>query len=511
MRCHGHAISPQHEENTKTNEPCQASRERVNKKDEHTPFKTIKQKLEIDNKDIKMKINLSIANKPEITMLIDTGATLTLLSSNSVRKGTTIYKSKSVNLIGINGEENKLKSLGLIHGIIEMENCKIQQEFQIVDKTVNMNADGILGYDFLKKYNAKLNLMDDTIELSIPTSNEIYSEPTEHTDNKEIDEREDLPEDSDESETESEDSESEYEENENKKKFNDYAEIYDNYYEKIDELFEKMEKTEIKHTTETADSSILGKPIEHRTFEIESDNSSNKLTTSKMKKKIKNRDYYLTDLEKHIKTLSHNCEAENEIKHKIISNGKNIQIELKLEDTEKPVRLNINTGIYETIIQSSALNEKTKIYDTRRKETKNEMNETKEIKILMNEYELPFKAKITNEKICDDADGFLGCEFMNKYNAKINFKDEIIQIDKAKAKGTESKAYILENTEENKKIIKKLKEKFRDYINIKQIEDLRDFIIEPSKTEIFILRENEIHVQIGPTEIKKENIQTKEK
>lgn len=120
-----------------------------------------------------MKVKISIA-KREAIMLIDTGATLSLLSAKLVEQKTIIYLQKSVNLIGINGANNRLRSMGLIYGTIKAGKYDLKHEFQIVDNSVKLNADGILGYDFMKKYGVKLDLFNNKIELILPPDHEAY-------------------------------------------------------------------------------------------------------------------------------------------------------------------------------------------------------------------------------------------------------------------------------------------------------------------------------------------------
>lgn len=172
MLCHRHVTTPINKEVSKT---CPATgHNNVDKSNEHqVPIIRIRKELLIENCEIKIKLNLSIAQRP-ITMIVDSGSMLTLLSSNVVHPETIYYPHRKVNLIGINGDKSSIQSMGLAFGSFRMADFELKQEFQIVNETVNLNSDGLLGFDFLRRYGAKLNLLDDIIELTLPPDHEAY-------------------------------------------------------------------------------------------------------------------------------------------------------------------------------------------------------------------------------------------------------------------------------------------------------------------------------------------------
>lgn len=277
MRCNRHATPPKHIKIC-NNEPCQ-----VLEPTEVSPKITIKKKLNINNREIKLKTQLSIANR-EVTFLVDTGATVTLLSAKVIKRGTIYYPSKSVNLVGINGENNKLKSLGLVYGSINIDNYKLKHKFQIVDGSVNLDVDGILGYDFLSAYGAKIDLMNDTLELTLPPENEAYETLFEEIERNKIrDKQENKIENKIENKKEEKQEEKRLEvqlistESSDDESDEDYEGKYDNYYQYIENLFlHKPDKTQKKEVV-----TVMDIPKEGET----------RIGT----KKVKNKNYYETE------------------------------------------------------------------------------------------------------------------------------------------------------------------------------------------------------------------------
>lgn len=169
MRCDGHAISPPPKEQRKP-QTCHA-----HQRGEEAKIIKVNQKLTKFPREVRAEFNLSIA-KRKIQMTIDTGAALTLISESVIIPGTELNTEKAVNLIGINGETNRLKSLGTVKATFYINKYGLEHEFQVVDKSVNFNADGLLGYDFMKKFQAKLDLKENVMELSSEMEEEKHEE-----------------------------------------------------------------------------------------------------------------------------------------------------------------------------------------------------------------------------------------------------------------------------------------------------------------------------------------------
>lgn len=134
----------------------------------------VKEKLEVKSQVIKLTLNISIAKRP-VTFIVDTGSMLTLLSEEIIKTETMVFPNRGMKIYGIAGVA--LQTMGVTYGRIKLENQSLTAKFQIIDKTFKLNADGLLGMDFLDYWHANLNLFRDEISLLLPPYHEIY-EPT---------------------------------------------------------------------------------------------------------------------------------------------------------------------------------------------------------------------------------------------------------------------------------------------------------------------------------------------
>lgn len=79
----------------------------------------LKHKFLLENNEMKINLNLSIAKRP-ITMIIDTGANLTILNKNVIKDGTLYCPGMKCTFTGINGINHKLSTEGLTCGIFQI-------------------------------------------------------------------------------------------------------------------------------------------------------------------------------------------------------------------------------------------------------------------------------------------------------------------------------------------------------------------------------------------------------
>jgi len=82
-------------------------------------------------------------------MLVDTGATITLMKIKHLKGETLIYDEK-VTLIGATGQTTD--TLGVIKARIPLGNKLIKHKVHIVEDNFSIRHEGILGADFLQKY-----------------------------------------------------------------------------------------------------------------------------------------------------------------------------------------------------------------------------------------------------------------------------------------------------------------------------------------------------------------------
>lgn len=103
-------------------------------------------------------INVLINDVP-LKALIDTGATMSVLFKNSIKKcklDSLVDKNYKTNINGINGFNNKLSYGKIWYLDININNYCIPCSFTILDN-IDKNIDIILGIDFLSIYNINID------------------------------------------------------------------------------------------------------------------------------------------------------------------------------------------------------------------------------------------------------------------------------------------------------------------------------------------------------------------
>lgn len=89
-----------------------------------------------------------------LTLLVDTGADISLLKQFN-KEYSQLIKSNTTIISGIG--EGTTKSFGSIDLDLQIDKFLIPHDFQVVDRNFRIPCDGILGMDFIKKYNCILD------------------------------------------------------------------------------------------------------------------------------------------------------------------------------------------------------------------------------------------------------------------------------------------------------------------------------------------------------------------
>lgn len=89
------------------------------------------------------------------TYLLDTGANISTLKISTLRDNTQINNQNSCQINGI--IEGIVKTKGSIDTYLLNNDIELEYQLQIVDDDFPVPADGILGLDFIRKYNCKLD------------------------------------------------------------------------------------------------------------------------------------------------------------------------------------------------------------------------------------------------------------------------------------------------------------------------------------------------------------------
>lgn len=95
-----------------------------------------------------VKIKIEITKDNLNTLIIDTGATVSLLKASNLKPGCRINKSKRLTLISSSDHESQ--TLGTAVTTIHFGDYFINHEFHIIDDVQSIYTDGLLGKDFLK-------------------------------------------------------------------------------------------------------------------------------------------------------------------------------------------------------------------------------------------------------------------------------------------------------------------------------------------------------------------------
>lgn len=99
-----------------------------------------------ENPKFSIKVPINISRKPDVELLIDTGADISLIKKSALNKSTKISNKK----IEINCAFGKDNTLGKCKGIIKTPLPKTC-EFHIIKDNQNIPGDGVLGNNFLSK------------------------------------------------------------------------------------------------------------------------------------------------------------------------------------------------------------------------------------------------------------------------------------------------------------------------------------------------------------------------
>lgn len=99
-------------------------------------------------------------NKIKYCWLIDTGASLSIIKNEALPRNIIVRKDETL----INGISGQRRSQGLVDLKLEYNNETFQHSFIIFD-SLPLKADGIIGLDFLNKYQANINLSTNILTL----------------------------------------------------------------------------------------------------------------------------------------------------------------------------------------------------------------------------------------------------------------------------------------------------------------------------------------------------------
>lgn len=122
-------------------------------------------RLTIFNNEIFLVLPTSISEK-KLVFLIDTGSQISILKAERILNARVNTK-KAIEIMGI-ANSKPVQSLGITKAFLTCSDVIIAHEFHVMHENVFLRPDGILGADFLLKYNAKLDIAESLIQLKLP-------------------------------------------------------------------------------------------------------------------------------------------------------------------------------------------------------------------------------------------------------------------------------------------------------------------------------------------------------
>ncbi|XP_031625654.1 uncharacterized protein LOC116342280 [Contarinia nasturtii] len=112
--------------------------------------------LKVEGRSTFVTLSSNITTRP-LKLLIDCGATLSLVASDVIKPGAVDESHREI----VYGCENRdIETLGLAHVMISLKgNRNIDIQMHVMNRTnIRPNCDGYLGFDVMVKYNMTVDL-----------------------------------------------------------------------------------------------------------------------------------------------------------------------------------------------------------------------------------------------------------------------------------------------------------------------------------------------------------------
>lgn len=136
----------------KSDKSCTSQCNRTKKAVKST-FLKVERNLSSIGSDLVIDVEFSVCNE-RVKLLIDTGAHASIIAAKHIKSNVLYYPKIRYCLIGINGPNSQIKTLGATYGNVVVSNVKLNHQFQIAGDDIHLEYDGIVGNDFLLKYGA---------------------------------------------------------------------------------------------------------------------------------------------------------------------------------------------------------------------------------------------------------------------------------------------------------------------------------------------------------------------
>lgn len=115
-----------------------------------------------------LKIRTSMTGEQPITLIIDTGADISIIKNHKINSHQVIYHNEYCNIKGITNEA--VRSLGTTTTDLLLREYSCKHTFHLVSQNFPIPADGILGRDFFYKYKCIINYERNSLTIQFSDS-----------------------------------------------------------------------------------------------------------------------------------------------------------------------------------------------------------------------------------------------------------------------------------------------------------------------------------------------------
>lgn len=148
----------------KQNSNIQTNLKQINLDSPDIELQYVKYPIKYINSEIITCLPMQHAKEKWSIFLIDTGAQISFFKINQLKNTVDVNKDEQLIITGAITNV-KYTSLGVIKSTVQINKVHYEHEFHLVDDTLNIPSDGVLGSDFLRKFRCKIDY--DQLKLEI--------------------------------------------------------------------------------------------------------------------------------------------------------------------------------------------------------------------------------------------------------------------------------------------------------------------------------------------------------
>lgn len=143
-----------------------------------------------ESKDLAIYGDLSISFYTKLRFTVDTGAMSSLIRRNVIKPGTIVTKDNTEFRGLVKG--NHVRAIGKIETSIIIDQIELPHTFYVMRDDINLRNAGIIGADFLRKYNAQIDYSRAEMKLRFPIFGRPIIDESEYVDHEKWDNNEEM-------------------------------------------------------------------------------------------------------------------------------------------------------------------------------------------------------------------------------------------------------------------------------------------------------------------------------